>query len=98
MRKSDEKGLDRQPPQTLKDEQIVTEKVVPRRSFLAATGAVLMSGAAALVLGKTAGAQSQDPDKPKPADPDKQKPEDPDKPKPADPDKQKPEDPDKPKP
>jgi len=58
MRKTDERGLDRQPPQTLTDEQIVTEKVVPRRSFLAATGAVLRGGAAALVLGKTVAAQS----------------------------------------
>lgn len=91
MRETDETGLNKQSPQGLTDEQIVS---VPRRSFLAVTGAVLVGGAAALVLGNTVGAQSQDPDKPRQQDPDKPRPNDPDKPRPADPDKPKPQDPD----
>lgn len=104
MRETDQKGLNKQSPQTLTDEQIVTEKTIPRRSFLAATGAVLLGGAASLVLGNTAGAQTHDPDKPrntdpdKPQDPDKPRPQDPDKPRPNDPDKPRPQDPDKPRP
>ena len=79
--------------QTLTDEQIITERNLPRRSFLARTGVALAGGAAALILGRTAGAQAQDPDKPKGGDPDKAN--DPDKAKPQDPDKAKPSDPDK---
>ena len=74
-----EKGVNNQSGQTLRDEEIVTEKASPRRSFLAATGAILFGGAAALVLGRTAVAQSQDPDKPRNPDPDK--PQDPNKPR-----------------
>jgi hypothetical protein len=64
MHETEEKPCNNAAPKTLNDEQIISEKTVARRSFLAATGAVLVGGAAALVLGKTAGAQSQDPDKP----------------------------------
>ena len=58
---------------TVTDEEIVTERKVPRRSFLGATGAVL-AGAAGIVTGATATGlhhpPQDDPDK-KPADPDK---------------------------
>jgi hypothetical protein len=75
-----------QESRSLTDEQIITEKSLPRRSFLATTGAVLVGGAAALVLGRSAVAQSQDPDKPRTDDPDKAK-DTPDKAKAQDPDK-----------
>jgi hypothetical protein len=95
-------GPDREPLQTLADDQIVTERRLPRRSFLSTTGA-LLAGATGIVSGLRASGvrhsaqddpdkKPPDPDK-KPADPDK-KPADPDK-KPADPDKRKPGDPDK---
>ena len=87
-----ENGMNNQSPQTLRDDQIVTEKAVPRRSFLTATGAILVGGATALVFGRTAIAQSQDPDKPRNPDPDK--PQDPDKPRTQDPDKPRSQDPD----
>lgn len=62
----------------LTDDEIVTERKLPRRSFLGATGA-LLTGATGMVLGKTASelhsAEQNDPDK-RPVDPDK-KPEDP---------------------
>ncbi len=76
---------------TITDDQIVTERKVPRRSFLSTTGALLV-GAAGIVSGVRAATPQNDPDK-KPADPDK-KAADPDK-KPADPDKRRAEDPDK---
>src|SRR6516164_1904316 len=94
MSTRDEDSLN-QAPKTITDEQIVTEKSVPRRSFLTATGAVLVGGAAALVLGKRAIGQSEDPDKAKAQDPDKAKAQDPDKAKAQDPDKAKAQDPDK---
>ncbi len=88
------------PLETLTDEQIVTERRLPRRSFLGATGA-LLTGAAGIVSGVRASTvrnspyddpkRPDDPDK-RPADPDK-RPEDREK-KPADPDKRR-EDPDK---
>jgi len=78
-----------EPRRSLTDEHIVTEKNLPRRSFLAATGAVLVGGAAALVLGRSSMAQTQDPDKAKTAEPDKAKAQDPDKAKAGDPDKAK---------
>jgi hypothetical protein len=81
-------------PLSITDDEIVTERRLPRRSFLSATGA-LLAGATGVVSGlRASGLRHQgqdDPDK-KPADPDK-RPADPDK-KPADPDK-KPADPDK---
>ena len=97
MSKLDENGVNPTSPQTITDEQIVTEKSLPRRSFLTTTGAVLVGGAAALVLGTNTNmmGQSQDPDKAKPQDPDKTKPQDPDKAKAHDPDKAKAHDPDK---
>ena len=92
-------GKNPEPARSLSDEQIVTEKSLPRRSFLAATGSVLFAGAAALVLGRTSVAQPQDPDKPKQDDPDKPRRDDPDKPRPQDdPDKPRPQDPDKARP
>ena len=102
MSKLDEDSLN-QAPKTITDEQIVTEKSVPRRFFLTATGAVLVGGAAALVLGTRAIGQSEDPDKAKAQDPDKAKAHDPDKAKTKrgaktksqDPDKAKTQDPDK---
>ena len=56
--------------QTLSDEQIVTEKKVPRRAFLGTSGIFLAGGAAAIVSGVRARAASpddtprNDPDKP----------------------------------
>lgn len=92
-------GLD--PLRTVTDDQIVTERTLPRRSFLSRTGA-LLAGATGIVSGIRASglgySAQDDPDK-KPADPDKRpddahkKPADTDK-KPADPDKR-PADPDK---
>lgn len=69
-----------EPLRTVTDDQIVTERKLPRRSFLSTTGA-LLTGAAGIVAGMRGSSlqdQTQDPDK-KPADPDK-KPADPDKP------------------
>ncbi len=75
------------------DDQIVTERKLPRRSFLTA-GGVVLTGAAGLVAGlRKASAKTASPDDPKkPDDPDKRT-DDPDK-RPADPDKR-PADPDK---
>ena len=54
---------------TLTDEEVVTERRVPRRSFLSASGA-LVAGAIGVVLGERASAQSTD-TKSKPNDPPK---------------------------
>jgi hypothetical protein len=59
-----------QPSRTLTDDQIVTEKKVPRRSFLSTSGIFLAGGAAAIVSGVRSKAASpddtprHDPDKP----------------------------------
>lgn len=70
------------PKVTVTDEQIVTERKFPRRSFLTATG-TLLAGAVAIASGVRASAQQSDPDKKKAADPDtadkKKKASDPDK-------------------
>jgi hypothetical protein len=109
MSKVDGDGLNQKPARTLTDDQMVTEKSLPRRSFLAVTRAVLVGGAAALVLGTKAigqsqdpdkgnsqdKAQSQDPDKAKSQDPDKAKAQHPAKAKAKHPDKAKAQDPDK---
>jgi hypothetical protein len=97
---------------SLTDDQIVTERKVARRSFLASSGAVL-AGAAGLVAGlraATARTVSQDDPKPRPDDPppppppDQPRPEDkerrrddPDKPRPEDKERRR-DDPDKPRP
>jgi outer membrane biosynthesis protein TonB len=85
---------DLEPLRTVTDDEIVTERRLPRRSFLSTSG-VLLAGATGIVSGVRASglphSAQEDPHK-KPADPDK-KPADPDK-RPADPDK-KPADPDK---
>jgi hypothetical protein len=87
------KPTDLESLQTITDDQIVTERKLPRRSFLSTTGA-LLAGAAGVVSGLRASAlRNSSPDDPKkPEDPDK-RPADPDK-RPADPDKR-PADPDK---
>ncbi|HEX5411129.1 MAG TPA: hypothetical protein VFZ27_04640 [Terriglobia bacterium] len=101
--KNKEDNADKDSVRTLNDDQMVTERKVPRRSFLAMAG-TLMAGATAIVAGgraATLAAFPQDqtnPDQQKPADPDSQKPADPDQQKPADPDSQKPADPDQQKP
>ncbi len=78
---------------TVTDDQIVTERRLPRRSFLNRTGA-LLAGAAGIVSGLRASTlQQDDPDK-KPADPDKKKSGDPDSKKSSDPDSKKSNDPD----
>lgn len=59
----------------LTDDQISTESMLPRRSFLAKTGAMLL-GAVAVVAATRAGAltgQQSDPDKAKATDPDAKK-------------------------
>jgi hypothetical protein len=72
--KNDE--MDQKPPQTLTDNQIVTERKFPRRSFLTAAG-TFMAGAAAIVAGTRAStllaSPQSDPDKKKGSDPDKKK-------------------------
>ena len=93
MSKMEVDGLNQKTPQTLTDDQIVTEKSLARRSFLAATSVALVGGAAALVLGTNALGQSQDPDKSNNQDPDKVK--DPGKAKARDPQKAQAHDPDK---
>ncbi|MGH9378003.1 MAG: hypothetical protein ACRD1I_04315 [Terriglobia bacterium] len=99
MADQDPKIFNQEPSQTLADNQIVTERKLPRRSFLAATGAFL-AGAAVVVSGVRAAAQeASDPDKKKGDSDksDKKKGSDPDKKrkKGSDPDKKKASDPDK---
>ena len=70
MAEKDPKVVGQESSQTLTDEQIVTERKMPRRSFLTAAGALLV-GAAALASGVRAVAQQgSDPDSKKAADPD----------------------------
>lgn len=70
MAEKDPKVVGQASSQTLTDEQIVTERKMPRRSFLTAAGALLV-GAAALASGVRAVAQQgTDPDSKKAADPD----------------------------
>lgn len=70
MAEIDPKVVKQESSQTLTDEQIVTERKMPRRSFLTAAGALLV-GAAALASGVRAVAQQgSDPDSKKAADPD----------------------------
>jgi hypothetical protein len=83
--------------QSLTDDQMITERKRPRRSFLSASGALVV-GAAAIASGVRAAAQNTDPDKKPPTDPDQKKPSDPDQRKPSDPDQKKPSDPDQKKP
>jgi hypothetical protein len=68
--------------ESLTNDEIVTERKVPRRAFLSATGVLLAGGAAVIVAGARAVAQEasqSDPDKAKQSDPDKAKASDPDK-------------------
>lgn len=70
MAEKDPKVVRPESSHTLTDEQIVTERKMPRRSFLTAAGALLV-GAAALASGVRAVAQQgTDPDSKKAADPD----------------------------
>lgn len=70
MTEEDAKVVKQESSQTLTDEQIVTERKMPRRSFLTAAGALLI-GASALASGVRAMAQQgSDPDSKKAADPD----------------------------
>ncbi|HET9177055.1 MAG TPA: hypothetical protein VFQ24_01720 [Terriglobia bacterium] len=101
--KNKKDNADQDSIRTLHDDQIVTERKLPRRSFLATAG-TLMAGATAIVTGARAATlvafpQGQgDPGQQKPGDPDSQKPSDPDSKKPSDPDSKKPSDPDSQKP
>jgi hypothetical protein len=83
---------------SLTDEQIVTERKIPRRSFLTTAG-VFMGGAAAIVAGTRAttllASPQNDPDKKKASDPDKKKASTTGTKKASDPDKKKASDPDK---
>ena len=70
MPEKDPRVVKQESSQTLTDEQIVTERKMPRRSFLTAAGALLV-GAAALASGVRAVAQQgSDPDSKKAADAD----------------------------
>ncbi len=70
MAEKDLKVVKQESSQTLSDEQIVSERKMPRRSFLTAAGALLI-GASALASGVRAMAQQgSDPDSKKAADPD----------------------------
>ena len=70
MAEKDAKVVKQELSQTLTDEQIVSERKMPRRSFLTAAGALLI-GASALASGVRAIAQQgSDPDSKKAADPD----------------------------
>ena len=90
--------VDQKSSRTLTDDQIVTERKTPRRSFLAVAGTIV-AGAAAIVAGTRAtnllASPQGDPDKKKTSDPDKKKKTtkktggDPDKKKGSDPDKKK---------
>lgn len=98
MADKDPEVVNQEPSGTVTDDQIVTERKMPRRSFLAATGAFL-AGAAVIASSVRAAAQetTSDPDKKKGSDPDKKKKKgkgwhkkkgsDPDKKKGSDPDK-----------
>jgi hypothetical protein len=77
MADTNPKGVNQESIRTLTDDQIVTERKLPRRSFLTATG-TLLAGAAALVSGVRAAAQDTGQEK-KESDPDKKKESDPDK-------------------
>ncbi len=76
-------------PSTLTDDQILTGRKVPRRSFLSTTGMILAGGAAAIVAGKRALAQDQDSDAKPEKKEEKEGKNDPDKKKGSDPDKKK---------
>jgi hypothetical protein len=85
------KGENLDSPNTMTDDQIVTERKLSRRSFLATTG-ILLGGATAIVAGarpRRLGAtpQSSDPDQKQSTDPDRK---DPDKKKGTDPDRKDP--------
>jgi hypothetical protein len=54
--------VNQEPPRNLTDEQIVTERKLPRRSFLTAAGTLLAGGALAMVSGSRAAAQQPDSD------------------------------------
>lgn len=98
MPKSDSKATESAPPATLADEQIVTERKLPRRSFFLAAGALVAGSAALVACGNNSGQGRSDPDQKKPAaqaagrpDPDQKRP-DPDQQKPPsrpDPDQKK---------
>ena len=68
-----EKNLKVEANRTLTDEQIVTERRNPRRAFLTAAGALLVGGAAALVVGAEAAGQDAPAKKEKEGDPDTKK-------------------------
>src|SRR6266568_4354232 len=59
-------------PRALSDDQIVTKRKLPRRSFLTAAGTILAGGAVAMVSGGRAAAQETTPEK-KDDDADKKK-------------------------
>lgn len=62
MVKEDPKAMDQKTSRTLKDDQIITERRLPRRSFLATAGTLLAGGAVAIVAGSRAAAQEPDSD------------------------------------
>lgn len=89
MAEKDPSVIKQESSQTLTDEQIVTERKMPRRSFLAGAGALLVGAAALASSVRALAQQGTDPDKKKASDPDskaKKKGSDPDKKKASDPD------------
>lgn len=73
MSEKDPEAVNPDAPQILTDDQIVTERKVPRRSFMTAAGTLLVGGAGILALGRRAAAQDTDSDAKKESDPDSAK-------------------------
>ena len=63
MADENRKVVNQESPGTLTDDQIVTERKLPRRSFLSAAGTLLAGGAVAIVAGGRAPAQDTDAEK-----------------------------------
>lgn len=72
MANENPKAPNQQSARTLKDDEIITERKLSRRSFVTVAGTLLAGGAAFLVAGSAANAQDQK-EKDQATDPDKTK-------------------------
>ena len=63
MSDENRKVVNPESPRTLTDDQIVTERKLPRRSFLSAAGTLLAGGAVAIVAAGRGSAQDTDAEK-----------------------------------
>ncbi len=63
MADGNRKVVNPESPRTLTDDQIVTERKLPRRSFLSAAGTLLAGGAVAIVAAGPASPQDTDAEK-----------------------------------